>query len=210
MTSNQIQLPPPAQKGSLSLEEAIAGRRSARDFAPESISQSQLSQILWAAQGIIDTRLKFRTVPSAGATYPLEIFVVCGRNGVEDIAEGIYRYQLDSHSLVLRRSGDVRLELAKAALDQESIYEAPVNIVICAVYSRTLLRYGERGERYVHMEVGHAGQNIYLQATALGLATVAIGAFDDEGVGKVLGLDEEYKPLSLVEPLYIMPVGSPA
>lgn len=210
MTSNQIQLPPPAQKGSLSLEEAIAGRRSARDFAPESISQSQLSQILWAAQGIIDTRLKFRTVPSAGATYPLEIFVVCGRNGVEGIAEGIYRYQLDSHSLVLRRSGDVRLELAKAALDQESIYEAPVNIVICAVYSRTLLRYGERGERYVHMEVGHAGQNIYLQATALGLATVAIGAFDDEGVGKVLGLDEEYKPLSLVEPLYIMPVGSPA
>ncbi|MCK4368469.1 MAG: SagB/ThcOx family dehydrogenase [Dehalococcoidales bacterium] len=210
MTSNQIQLPPPAQKGSLSLEEAIAGRRSARDFAPESISQSQLSQILWAAQGISNIRGRYRTVPSAGATYPLEVFVVCGRNGVEGIAEGIYRYQLDSHSLVLRRSGDVRLELAKAALDQESIYEAPVNIVICAVYSRTLLRYGERGERYVHMEVGHAGQNIYLQATALGLATVAIGAFDDEGVGKVLGLDEEYKPLSLVEPLYIMPVGSPA
>jgi len=210
MTSNQIHLPPPSQKGSLSLEEAIAKRRSVRDFAPEALSQLQLSQILWSAQGITNTRGRCRTVPSAGATYPLEIFVVCGRNGVEDIAEGIYRYQLDSHSLVLRRSGDVRLELARAALDQESIYEAPVNIVICAVYSRTLLRYGERGERYVHMEVGHAGQNIYLQALALGLATVAIGAFDDEGVGKVLGLDEEYKPLSLVEPLYIMPVGNPA
>jgi len=210
MTSNQIQLPPPAQKGSLWLEEAIAKRRSVRDFAPKALSQLQLSQILWSAQGITNTRGRCRTVPSAGATYPLEIFVVCGRNGVEDIAEGIYRYQLDSHSLVLRRSGDVRLELARAALDQESIYEAPVNIVICAMYSRTLLRYGERGERYVHMEVGHAGQNIYLQSLALGLATVAIGAFDDEGVGKVLGLDEEYKPLSLVEPLYIMPVGNPA
>jgi SagB-type dehydrogenase family enzyme len=210
MTNNQIHLPPPSQKGSVSLEEAIAKRRSVRGFAPKALSQLQLSQILWAAQGITDARLKLRTVPSAGATYPLEIFVVCGRNGIEDIAEGIYRYQLDSHSLVLRRSGDVRPELARAALDEESIYEAPVNIVICAVYSRTLLRYGERGERYVHMEAGHAGQNIYLQAVALGLATVAIGAFDDEEVGKVLGLDEEYKPLSLAEPLYIMPVGSPA
>jgi SagB-type dehydrogenase family enzyme len=210
MTNSQIHLPPPSQKGSLRLEEAIAKRRSVRGFAPKALSQLQLSQILWAAQGITDARLKLRTVPSAGATYPLEIFVVCGRNGIEDIAEGIYRYQLDSHSLVLRRSGDVRPELARAALDEESIYEAPVDIVICAVYSRTLLRYGERGERYVHMEAGHAGQNIYLQAVALGLATVAIGAFDDEEVGKVLGLDEEYKPLSLAEPLYIMPVGSPA
>lgn len=204
MTSNQIQLPPPAQKGSLWLEEAIAKRRSVRDFAPEALSQLQLSQILWAAQGITDARLKLRTVPSAGATYPLEIFVVCGRNGAEGIAEGIYRYQLDSHSLVLRRSGDVRLELARAALDEESIYEAPVNIVICAVYSRTLLRYGERGERYVHMEVGHAGQNIYLQATAIGLATFAIGAFRDDEVREVLRLDKQYKPL------YIMPVGWPA
>ena len=210
MTNSQIHLPPPSQKGSLRLEEAIAKRRSVRGFAPKALSQLQLSQILWVAQGITDARLKLRTVPSAGATYPLEIFVVCGRSGVEGIAEGIYRYQLDSHSLVLRRSGDVRPELARAALDEESIYEAPVNIVICAVYSRTLLRYGERGERYVHMEAGHAGQNIYLQAVALGLATVAIGAFDDEEVGKVLGLDEEYKPLSLAEPLYIMPVGSPA
>jgi len=206
----QIYLPSPSQKGDVSLEETIAKRRSIRHFTSEAISQLQLSQILWAAQGITDTRLKYRTVPSAGATYPLEIFVVCGRNGIEDMADGIYHYHIDSHSLALRYSGDVRLELAKAALDQEYIYEAPVDIIICAVYSRTLVGYGDRGERYVHIEVGHAGQNIYLQATALGLVTVAIGAFDDERVGKVLGLDKEYKPLSIVEPLYIMPVGRQA
>ncbi len=104
----------------------------------------------------------------------------------------------------MSHSGDVRPELAKAALDEESIYEAPVDIIICAVYSRTLVGYGDRGERYVHIEVGHAGQNIYLQATALGLATVAIGAFDDEQVKQVLRLDKPYKPL------YIMPIGKPA
>jgi SagB-type dehydrogenase family enzyme len=200
----QIYLPPPSQKGSVSLEEAIARRRSVRDFTPEPISQSQLSQILWATQGISNTKGRYRTVPSAGATYPLEIFVVCGSNGVAGIDDGIYHYNIDNHSLTRHYKGDVRLELAGAALDQEFIYEAPVDIVICAVYERTTRRYGSRGERHIHMEVGHAGQNIYLQATALGLATVAIGVFDDEQVREVLQLDKQYKPL------YIMPVGKPA
>jgi SagB-type dehydrogenase family enzyme len=200
----QIYLPSPSQKGSVSLEEAIAGRRSVRDFTRESISQSQLSQILWAAQGISDTGEKLRTVPSAGATYPLEIFVVCGRKGIDGIDAGVYRYKIDSHSLTQHYKGDVRMELARAALDQEFVYQAPMDIVICALYERTAMRYGARGERYVHIEVGHAGQNIYLQATALGLATVAIGAFYDEAVREILRLDEPYKPL------YIMPVGKPA
>jgi len=204
MGSSQIHLPPPSQKGDLSLEAAIARRRSVRHFASGSISQSQLSQILWATQGISDSRSKLRTVPSAGASYPLEIFVACGINCVEEIAEGIYHYNIGSHSLTQHYAGDVRPELAKAALDQEFIYKAPVDIVICALYERTARRYGDRGERYVHMEAGHAGQNIYLQATALGLATVAIGAFYDEPVRQVLRLDEQYKPL------YIMPVGKPA
>jgi len=204
MDSSQIHLPPPSQKGSLSLEEAIARRRSVRDFTPESISQSQLSQILWAAQGISNTRGRYRTVPSAGATYPLEIFVVCGRNSIDGISDGIYQYNIGSHSLTLHYAGDVRRELARAALDQEFIYEAPVDIVICALYERTAMRYGDRGERYVHIEVGHAGQNIYLQATALGLATVAIGAFYDEQVREVLRLGKKYRPL------YIMPVGKPS
>ena len=199
-----IRLPSPSQKGSMSLEEAIARRRSVRDFASEPISQAQLSQILWSAQGITDTHEKCRAVPSAGATYPLEIFIVCGRNCIEEINEGIYHYNIDSHSLTLHHKGDVRLELARVALDQECIYQAPVDIVICAIYERTAMTYGARAERYVHIEVGHAGQNIYLQATALGLATVAIGAFYDEQVREVLRLDKQCKPI------YILPVGKPA
>jgi len=197
----QIYLPSPVQKGVVSLEEAIARRRSVRGFAPHPISQSQLSQILWAAQGITDASWKSRAVPSAGATYPLEIFVVCGQNSIEEIDEGIYHYDIAHHALTRHYRGDMRFELARVALDEESIYEAPIDIAICAEYERTLRRYGSRGERYVHMEAGHAGQNIYLQATALGLATVAIGAFHDEQVREALRLDKRYKPL------YIMPIG---
>ena len=202
--STPICLPPPSLKGSTTLEEAIARRRSVRDLAPQPISQSQLSQILWCAQGITDARENLRAVPSAGATYPLDIFVVCGKNSVEGINKGIYHYDVASHSLTIHYNEDVRLELARAAVrDQEYIYQAPIDIVICAIYERTVESYGERAERYVHMEVGHTGQNIYLQATALGLATVAIGAFNDEQVREVLRLDKQCKPL------YIMPVGRP-
>ena len=197
-----IYLPAPRQEGRISLEEAIAHRRSIRDFTAEPVSQSQLSQILWIAQGTTNRRVSYRTVPSAGATYPLEIFVVCGGNGIEGLADGIYHYNVAQHSLALHHKRDVRLELARAALEEQFIYQAPVDIVICALYQRTTPRYGGRGERYVHMEVGHAGQNIYLQAVALGLATVAVGAFHDEEVREVLRLDKQYKPL------YIMPVGS--
>jgi len=199
-----IHLPPPIQEGSVSLEEAIARRRSIRRFTTQPLSRSQLSRILWAAQGSSSARGRYRTVPSAGATYPLETFVVCGRDCIEEIGEGIYHYNIDSHSLTLHYEGDARFELAEAALDEEMIYRAPADIVICALYERTTLHYGRRGERYVHMEVGHSGQNIYLQATALGLATVAIGAFHDEQVREVLRLEKEYRPL------YIMPVGRPA
>ena len=188
----------------MALEEAIARRRSVRDFALQPVSRLQLSQILWSAQGITEASWQARAVPSAGATYPLEIFAVCGGNGIEKIEDGIYYYDVYSHSLTLHHKGDVRLELARAALDEESIYQAPVTIVICAEYERTTTRYDARGKRYVHIEVGHAGQNIYLQATALGLATVAIGAFYDEQVREVLRLEKHYKPL------YIMPVGKPA
>ena len=197
----QISLPPPSQKGSIPLEEAIARRRSIRDFTSELLSQSQLSQILWATQGSTDTSWKHRTVPSAGATYPLEIFIVCGSNSIEKMENGIYHYNINNHSLTLHHEGDVRFELARAALDQEFIYEAPVDIVICAIFERTGLRYGSRVERYVYIEVGHAGQNIYLQTTALGLATVAIGAFHGEQLREVLRLEKQIKPL------YIMPVG---
>jgi len=204
MSTGQIYLPPPAQKSAISLEEAIARRKSIRDFTPEPLSRSQLSQILWATQGITDARWGRRAAPSAGATYPLEIFIACGKNSVEGITEGIYHYQIDNHSLGLHYEGDIRQELAQAALSQEFIYEAPVAVIICAIYERTATGYGSRAERYINMEVGHAGQNIYLQATALGLGTVAVGAFHDEQVREVLRLDRQYRPL------YIMPVGKPA
>ncbi len=200
----EIPLPAPGLKGSLSLEETIARRRSVRRFAPQPVTQQQLARILWATQGAGDASGGCRTVPSAGATYPLEIFVVCGESCIEKISAGVYHYDASKHFLTLHREGDLRRELAGAASNQRFIATAPLDIVVCAVYERTLARYGARGERYVHMEAGHAGQNIYLQAAALSLATVAVGVFDDEEVRAVLRLDSQYKPL------YIMPVGRAA
>jgi len=206
-----IILPSPRLEGKVSLEETIVRRRSVRRYRRELLELSQLSQILWSAQGTTGSG-RLRAVPSAGATYPLDVFVVVGEQGVivreskqtpEKLQSGVYHYEADSHSLSLHKAADLRPDLAKASLDQEFIIDAPVDIVLCALYDRTSRRYGKRGERYVHMEVGHAGQNIHLQAVALGLATVEVGAFRDEEVREVLGLEEQVKPL------YIMPVGRP-
>jgi SagB-type dehydrogenase family enzyme len=197
-----IKLPPPLLKGKVSLEEAITKRRSVRKYRPESLALFQLSQILWSAQGVTEGG-RLRAAPSAGATYPLEVFAVIGKQAIEELETGIYHYEVDSHSLSLHKPGDFRIDLARAALDEGFIAVAPVDIVICALYTRTSYRYGRRGERYVHMEVGHVGQNIHLQAVALGLATVEVGAFDDENVRKVLDVEEQIKPL------YIMPIGKP-
>jgi SagB-type dehydrogenase family enzyme len=198
----RIKLSPPQLRGKVSLEETIAKRRAIRKYGAKPLSLFQLSQILWAAQGITGAG-KLRAAPSAGATYPLEIFALIGRQAVEELQAGIYHYEADSHSLSLHLQGDLRRDLARAALDQGFIAQAPVDIVICALYTRTSYTYGRRGERYVHIEVGHVAENIHLQAVALELATVEVGAFDDEEVRKVLGLEEQIKPL------YIMPVGEP-
>ncbi len=184
------------------VEEAILKRRSIRRYRSDSISLAQLSQLLWAAQGITASGGR-RTVPSAGATYPLEVFVATGEQTVEGLAAGIYHYQVDNHALSVHIEGDLRDSLAEAALGQTCISACPVDIIICALFSRTAYRYGRRAERYVHMEVGHVGQNIALQAVALGLGTVMVGAFDDEEIRKALKLEEQ------VRPLYIVPVGKP-
>ena len=197
-----IKLPPPSRKGKISTEEAILKRRSFRRFRALPLSLAQLSQLLWSAQGITGTGGR-RAAPSAGATYPLEIFVVIGEHGIENLAAGIYHYDVDNHSLSLHMKGDLRQKLADTALGQSFIAKCPVDMVVCALHPRTAYRYGRRGERYVHMEVGHVGQNVSLQAVALGLATVMVGAFEDEEVGKVLKLGEQIKPL------YIIPVGKP-
>jgi len=209
MKQTTIELPNPRLKGNVSLEETILRRRAIRRYSKKPLLLSQLSQILWSAQGITGTR-GFRAAPSAGATYPLEIYVVIGEQCIvageakqdfQEVQAGIYHYEPNAHSLSLHTSGDLRPYLARAALDEEFITKAPVDIVICALYHRTSYRYGKRGERYVHMEVGHVGENIHLQAVALGLSTVEVGAFNDEAVTKVLGVNQQFKPL------YIMPVG---
>ncbi|AEC51694.1 NADH oxidase (noxc) [Pyrococcus sp. NA2] len=192
-----IKLPEPKLKGEMSVEEAIAKRRSIRNYRNEPLTLEELSQLLWAAQGITESEHKFRAAPSAGATYPFEIYVVVGN--VENLPPGIYHYDPFTHSIKLVKKGDYREELQKAALDQEWVGKAAINIVLVAYYERTTIVYGERGKRYVHMEAGHIGQNIYLQATALGLGTVAVGAFYDEKVAEILGVNGT--------PLYIFPVG---
>jgi len=209
VVGEEVFLPLPEKTTTITVEEAILLRRSIRDYTNNPVTIKQLSMILWAAQGITNVEHRFRAAPSAGATYPLEIYVVVGEKGVilEDntyLKPGVYKYNVYKHSLVLVKEGDYREELSKAALNQRWVHEAPVDIVVCAVYERTTSRYGERGIRYVHMEAGHVGQNIYLMATALGLGTVAVGAFYDDQVARIIGAKPEEHPL------YIMPLGAPA
>ncbi|MDI6795040.1 MAG: SagB/ThcOx family dehydrogenase [bacterium] len=197
-----ITLPPPQKAGSVSVEEAIAKRRSKRAFSVKPIEIEKLSQLLWAAQGITDEVGGFkRAAPSAGALYPLEIFVIVGQ--VSGLEPGLYHYLPFLHHLELIESGDLRVRLARAALSQRFIASAPLSIVITAEYERVTGKYGQRGVTYTHIEVGHVGENLFLQAEAIGLATVPVGAFYDEPVSKLLNLS------SGVTPLYIMPFGYP-
>ena len=193
-----MKLSEPTKDGKMSLEAVIEMRRSRRSFKERKITAGQLGQILWCAQGVTDTR-GLRAAPSAGATFPLEIYAVAGE--VEDVEPGLYRYFREHHSLEVVKKGDLRKELARAALSQMFVARAPATIVVAADYDRTAGRYGERAGRYVHMEAGHVGQNIYLQCEALGMGTCAVGAFDDSAVKEILGVGEE--------PLYLMPVGYP-
>jgi len=194
-SGEKILLPEPRLKGEMSVEEAIAKRKSIRTYKDQPLTVEELAQLLWACQGI--THDNKRTAPSAGATYPFEIFVVV--EDVEGLKAGIYHYDPFEHSLTMIKEGDFRKELQKAALDQKWVGDAAIDIVLVAFYERTTKVYGERGIRYVHMEAGHIGQNIYLQATALNLGTVAIGAFYDEEVAEIIGTSGA--------PLYIFPVG---
>lgn len=203
MPESLIKLPSPELKGKKSLEEAIMTRRSVRKYKAGTLSLSQLSQLLWSAQGVTSAG-RFRTVPSAGATFPLEVYCFVGKQTIENLKAGIYHYKVNSHSISPHLEGDFRQELAEAALGQDPIAICPLTLVLCALFHRTTNRYGTRGEMYVHMEAGHLGQNVALQAVVLGLATVMIGAFDDSRVSKVLGLKEQ------LIPLYIIPVGKPA
>jgi SagB-type dehydrogenase family enzyme len=186
----------------MSLEEAILKRRSRRDFRDSPLTLGEVSQILWAGQGITD-KAGLRAAPSAGALYPLDLYLVVGKQGVEGLGEGVYHYLPQSHSLEPALQGDVRQTLARLSLEQMFIAEAPLSLLITGEYERTTRKYGERGVRYVHMEAGHVAQNVCLQAEALGLGTVTIGAFQDEKISQALSLPPSYRPL------YVMPIGHP-
>ncbi len=195
---DRILLPAPKISGTVSVEEAVFARRSIRVFAPSLLEISEISQMLWAAQGQTDPS-GLRAAPSAGALYPLEIYVACGN--VTGLSDGVYHYLPESHALEKVVQRDVRQDLYRSALHQPSVRNAAAVIIIAADYNRTTQKYGERGIRYAHLEAGHASENIYLQAYTMGIGTVAIGAFDDSSIQSVLGLPQNQTPL------YLMPVG---
>lgn len=180
-------------------------RSSCRHFQNKTLDLDTLGALLWATCGkkFDATTAATRTIPSAGATNPLELYVLIGKDGVARLKEGLYHYLIEEHALELTAEGDKRQELAAACLGQAFLSSAPVSLIICAQFERTTGRYGDRGERYVYMEAGSAYQNTYLAVTQLGLGTVAVGAFMDERVSAVLGLEED------LVPLIVMPIGYP-
>ena len=187
-----LELPAANLQGKISVEEAISQRRSERHFSPELLTLEEVSQLLWSAQGMTSDQ-GLRAAPSAGACYPLELYLVC--------SAGLFRYLPERHTIAKISGDDLRPALAQAAGGQSFIAQAPASLVVAAVYGRTTGRYGERGARYVHIDVGHLGQNVHLQAVALGLGSVPVGAFADEEVERVLGLPSGERAL------YIIPVG---
>jgi SagB-type dehydrogenase family enzyme len=195
-----VALPSPNLEGAMSLEEALAERRSTRSFDSAPVTLEDAAQLLWAAQGITDARYGYRAAPSAGALYPLEVYLLADR--VSGLRQGVYHYLPGRHALQLVRDTVDLNALAKAALSQSFVSAAPAVIAIATVFDRTTGKYGERGRRYVYLEAGHAAQNVYLQATALELGTVAVGAFDDEAVRHVVGMGADEQPI------YLMPFGT--
>jgi len=193
-----LALPEPDRSGQHPLEVLLQQRRSVRDYSDKPLSLSDIGQLLWAAQGITHWQ-GLRTAPSAGALYPLELYVIAGR--VDSLPAGIYHYQPDGHRLLEMHRGDRRNGLARAAFGQPWLEDAAAVVVFAAVFERTARKYGERAVRYVHMETGHAAQNLFLQAGALGLDTVTVGAFDDNAVTSLLQLPAD------AHPLLLMPIG---
>ncbi len=196
--NQHIALPRAATAGEMPVEQALERRRSVRSFARGSLSLEQVGQLLWAAQGITHER-GYRTAPSAGGLYPLEVYVAVGK--VDGLSAGLYRYLPGRHELIRVVGGDKRRALTRAARGQDWLRRAPAVLVIAGIYARSSGKYGRRAQRYTHIEVGSVAQNIYLQATALGLGTVLVGAFYDAEVQEALDLPDDHAPLAL------MPVG---
>jgi len=188
-------LPAPEARSDRSLEEVLRSRRSIRRFTHEPLDLREIAQLCWAAQGVTDARRGFRTAPSAGGTFPLELYLVTENS--------VWHYDPQHHRLKKHVDGDLRTALRRACLDQPWVESAPVVFIIAADIGRTARRYGPRAERYVLIEVGHAAQNLLLQAEALGLGAVPVGAYDDDQVHALLKLPKEQRVF------YVIPVGKP-
>ncbi|MBD3165829.1 SagB/ThcOx family dehydrogenase [bacterium] len=197
-----IELPAPTYDSGVSLEEAILSRRSVRSFTADSLAPADLAQLLWACQGVTSPN-GYRAAPSAGALYPLELYVVIGR--VKDLTPGLYHYRpgrdIGSHSIEMVHSDVTLQDVAEAALGQKCITDAACCLIVTGVVERTRVKYGKRARQYVLLEAGHAGQNVCLQAQSLELGAVTVGAFHDDRVRALLGVEHL--------PLYLLPVGHP-
>ena len=186
--AKMIKLPQPNYKG-MPVEGAIKKRRSVRSYSKKALTLPQLSQLLFAAQGVTGSvsGYELRAAPSAGALYPMEVYLAV--NNVEELSRGIYHYNIQKHALELLKEGDFRKEIINAGLWQDTLGEAQVTFVLSAVFERTQRKYKDRSLRYIYMEAGHISQNISLQAVSLGLGSVCVGAFYDEQVNRLIGLD---------------------
>jgi SagB-type dehydrogenase family enzyme len=200
LPATSIKLPAARLDSTVSIEKALCARRSIREFTAQPLELSQVSQLAWAAQGLTGPEAH-RTAPSAAGLYALELYVVAAN--VNGLPAGVYRYDLLTHEVVSLLTADLRRELSGAALDQTSITQAAAIFALSAVYERISSKYGDRGVRYAHMEAGHAAQNLLLQAVALGLGAVLVGAFNDGKVKRLLNLSKQETPL------YLIPVGKP-
>ena len=203
--TGDLSLPSPSRKGTVSVEEALSSRRTHRSFQRRALTLKQFSQMVWAAYGVtaVAPGHQLKTAPSAGATYPIDIYAVVGEGGVESVAPGVYHYRPESHSVRPVSSGDLRTHVAAACLRQMWMAPAPLFIVITGDYARCIAKYGPRGVIYTHIEAGHVGQNVFLQAEALFLKAGIVGAFEKEDLGKALHIPAAH------EPLLVMPVGYP-
>lgn len=199
LSAAAVALPSAATTGGPPLRDLLSRRRSAREFGPTPLGLAAVAQLLWSAQGVLDDQ-GHRPTPSAGALYPLEVFLFARR--VDGLPAGVYLYQSDTHRLLPRLRGDHAPELRRMALDQPAITAAAACFVLVGHYARTAVKYGARASRYVHLEAGHAAQNMLLSAEAHGLGAVPVGAFDDGPLQQLLGTD--------AAPLYLIAVGWPA
>ena len=199
-----MKLPSPKWQSEISVEQAIKQRRTHRSFTAQSLDLSQLSQLLWSASGITEVNGYKRAAPSAGALYPMDLYVVVGQNCVPPIGAGIYRYEPGEHQLSEVVKGDMRSSVARASLSQMWMADAPLTMVITAEYRRATVKYGKRGIKYALIEAGHIGQNIFLQAQSLGLDAGIVGAFHDAELIDAIGIPSAH------EPILLMPVGHSA